>query len=356
MIYILLFIFIIITYPLSKKKFIFNSNHKSWITSNAYYILVSLIFIIIIGLRGYSVGADTGVYLYHFENLKEMSLTDALLYRSNELGFSILTWIIGKCFNNYSIYLLITAAIYIIPVSILIKKESKSPGLSYFLFFCFGFFTIALSTTRQFIAMGICVAAYLCIKRNPMLSAILIVIASTFHISALIFLPILIVVKLKANKIIIGGMLILTTILYLLKDIIANVYLTYAIKEYSIYEVGGELMILFILLNVLLGLIYYKTFIKPNKGNAILFFIIIIAGIVLFTTRFNLAVMRLFFYYFIFIIIYIPNILFSVEDKMAKTIYRLSYIFVAIYFAIFNTFSDPYSIGSKILPYTFFWQ
>jgi len=353
---------IIIVLSIVKKIYKYQKNgelikYKKYQVSlhNIYYIFVSVILIAVIGIRNISVGADTYVYFSHFQNLNSIKFIKIFDYYKADYGFYIFTWILSRIIRNFNIYLIITASIYIIPITLLIKRESRYPLFSYILFFCFGFFTLALSTIRQYIAIGICITAYLNLKNKKIISILLIIIASTFHISAVIFIFIIVIDKIKNNwRAILSGILILFALSLVLKNTLIGLYLSISMKEYSSYEVGGNLMVIFIFLNIILGIIYKKHFFKNN--NVMLFIIISLAGIIFSSTRFNLAVMRLYLYYFVFIIIYIPNIVFYIHDHITKYFLMFGFTAIAIYFSISNIFKTAYQYGSQILPYLTYWQ
>jgi hypothetical protein len=278
-----------------------------------------------------------------------------------DVGFYLITMVLAKIVKNYNVYLILTSLIYLIPVAVFIYKKSTNPLYSYFLFFCFGLFTFSMSTLRQTIAIGLCIIAYL-LKDKPIKKLLALVLAISIHMSALVFLPVLFIHKIKINTLTKTVAIVLPLATVVFMSTIQAFILSFSSKNiYGTTKVGGYGMILFLAVVVVLG--WYILIRKPasspmHSNNIEILIFVYLALLVFVATRFNLAVMRLYYYYFIYIIVLIPNLVSSISNKERNTgrIISTMFVCVSIYFLIFNTFNDPYSVGSKLLPYSFFWE
>ena len=149
-----------------------------------------VLYIALLCLRDSSVGIDASRYIsLYFDRFKYLDLASVLHGTSDEYGFSILSKIISLLTSSPQIYLAVIALISVVPVLILYRKEADDALL------CCSFFLISLlfeaffSALREGIAIGLVVPAYYFVKRKKIIPFILIVLlASTFHLSAIIIL------------------------------------------------------------------------------------------------------------------------------------------------------------------------
>lgn len=137
------------------------------------------VLVIYEGLR-WETGNDWTSYMEYFANCMTWDTR-------MEIGYTLLNKAIYYVFgNNYSIFLLITSIIFYWFVLNCLYKYSSVPLLSSFLFFCgyLGF----LGTNRQLLAFAICLFSIrFIIEKNTRSFIICVVLASSFHLSAVIW-------------------------------------------------------------------------------------------------------------------------------------------------------------------------
>lgn len=177
---------------------------------NQNFALFAIIIITaMVAMRHPSMGMDLGYnmsggYLDSFDFFAEASWSKVfrnLNYLSYEPGFILFNKIIATIWNNQQFFLAICAVITIVPVGNLIAKKSGSPLTSFLVYLAFPIFTISFSGLRQGIAMGICCLALRCVQEKKVLKFILlIVVASLFHSSSLLFLIAYPVYNIKMTK------------------------------------------------------------------------------------------------------------------------------------------------------------
>ena len=165
---------------------VFKKTNTSW-ELNA--LMLGIFFYI--AFRDYSVGADTLSYCDEYIRHGSLSMQDLIseVY-SNEIGYLLFTRLIYLVFPQTRVFLIIHALIVVLCNRFFIKNTCKN---NYFLatlgFMAFGLFSFHLSGIRQSIAMSICVVSYVLMQREKIVFSLgLIVLASTFHLSALIFI------------------------------------------------------------------------------------------------------------------------------------------------------------------------
>lgn len=146
---------------------------------------------------------DTGAYRSSFFELNASlgGIKDVITSDSKDTGFSILTilfkWIIG---NNDKLYFTIIAAICLMCVIYIYKKYSCNFIMSMFLFIASSdYIQWNYNGMRQFIAVAIAFAATdWLLEKKYLQYFLLIIFLSTIHASALIMIPIGLIVQGKA--------------------------------------------------------------------------------------------------------------------------------------------------------------
>lgn len=358
MIYWILIAIVIICMPLYKYRIIINSistyyqpNNKKY--SLYYFSIISFILIAISGLRSNAVGTDTSMYERLFNYGNSLPLKEDITTTIMEHGYVVFEHIIGSIFHNYQWFLIITAVVTIIPVTVLIYKYSEKPWMSYFLFITFGYFPFFMDAVRQAIAIAIILIAFIFVKKKKLISFLICIgLGCTFHITAIIFLPVYWINKLKLNRKSIIGAMVCIVSGFIFKQPLFQFLNKYARQSYVFRDAGGQRMYVFMLLSTILGFLYYKDIIKQNENNKIFLYMIIVSAVIWPIMSFNPALARLYFYYSIFIIIYVPNLIESIKNNGAKIIITAGYLFVGGYYLITQVITK----GNNYYPYYFFWK
>jgi hypothetical protein len=348
--YALILVIILILKSLSQKRIIQN-NQLVRANRKVYIYIISIILITILGLRNITVGIDTFNYYNQFNSIKLFDLTQTLDVKV-EQGYRLIQFIIGRLFGDFQFLLIIVAIIYISVVSYYIYKYSENPMLSYILFIVFDFYTFAMSAIRQTIAIAIIMIAFHYIKEKKLFIFLLLVfVASLFHITSLIFLPCYWFNKFKINMKTILFFILAGSILIIFRNYIQLLLNNYARIEYATSETGGYKIYILMFVTTFLGIFYMKPFINEKEINKYLLFMMIASVIIFPLIKFNPVMMRLYYYFFIFMIIYIPNILKVIEDKFIRVIGGGLYVLIgAIWF--FTSVIPTEHLES----YLFFWQ
>ncbi len=136
-------------------------------------------------------GEDVG-YLRAYEVLGKMPWSKILLFegfQNYEIGYAVLNKLVYiACFGQQQALLIVCAAISLLPIAILYTKRSPSPVFSFVIYMGLPVFLIVFSGLRQAIAVGICTLSILAIqKRKPIVFALLVLLATSFHYSAWMF-------------------------------------------------------------------------------------------------------------------------------------------------------------------------
>lgn len=355
MIYAFIIINIIILYPLLHiKKFdnalaynkpVFSGHNKIYFYINAFFL------IFVIAMRDLSIGIDTWNYYNVFYGIKDTQLGTLFKIYQAERGYVLYQYILGKFGGEFRTLLILEAALFIGVISVVIYKYSDIPWLSFYLFVTFGFFTFSMSTIRQTIALSFTLISFLYIKKKKFFWYLLFIgLALTFHLSAAIFLPAYWLDKLKLNKRNIVLAALVLAITYIFRDIIFAFINNYVRIEYEYMRTGGIMWGIFLILSLIIALNFKKNILKNDKNNVFFYYMMIMAIILLPICKVNPVLFRLAFYYSIFIIIFIPNMLFAIKDKYLKILGILAYLITGLYYFLSGIITPV----SQLLPYRFY--
>lgn len=156
------------------------------------FIFLGIIFIQFTYLawqRAFTVGQDTMNYYYAFRQISHLSFNEALALQW-EKGYIIWNWIISHSGFDYHAYLLFTAAIIYYSLCRFIYRYSTCAWLSIVVFMAFGFYFGTLHILRQYLALAIIMFAYdYMLKRKLLHFTALVLLAFSFHTSAIVFFP-----------------------------------------------------------------------------------------------------------------------------------------------------------------------
>ncbi|EGT3600236.1 EpsG family protein [Clostridium perfringens] len=328
--------------------------------NNIYLFLNFSMFIFISAFRGRNIGNDTCKYLDLFNKIRFKSIIE--LKDRYEIGYLYLNKMLSLISDNQQIILIVTSCIILICYAYFIKKYSANVWLSVFLFFILGYFTSSMNTIRHQIALGLVLISYKYIKENKFFKfLILILVASTFHSTSIIFLISYPISKLKINFRNIMMFFLFAILGYALFDKIFSFILLGTKYEYYLKTdyLNGDVRlatvvnILIISTVLLFGIISSNNIKKSRDYNIMCLFLFTSLSISIISLKFNLLD-RVADYFQVCIIVYLPNVISKISNQKKRII--------AIYLVIVMFFLYGISIQylkpewNKVFPYSFFWN
>ena len=304
-----------------------------------------LTYFILLILRDVSIGVDTVSYLNAFNNISRMNWSDAILFGNNmlgfEKGFTIFLKIISYSESNRVLFFIV-ATIIVLPISYFYIHEAKDA------LFCISFFLISLlfemffSGMRQSIAIAFGVPAFYFVKnRKRTLFIITVLLASTFHTSAVLLFLLYPVYYAQVTKKWLVLIVPSFIVLYIFKDILATYLFLLAGDRYTegyayLNNQSGQfsLMILFVLLSLYSYILLDE--IKADKEDIGLRNILLLAAIIHLFTPINPAFSRMNYYF----ILFIPVAISRVNAKSVPVLKNISTLtnYVMSFFFIFYFF------------------
>ena len=97
---------------------------------------------------------------------------------------------------------------------------------------------------------------------------------------------------------------------------------------------------------------YRKRFTGDSAENKVLFYLQVFAAILWPIASVNSAIARMYYYYHMFLILYVPTLIDSIGGKIEKVVVTVGYYGVALYFLASQVLPETF----KFNPYRFFWQ
>jgi transmembrane protein EpsG len=308
---------------------------------------------LIIGLRGWDVGWDTRNYIYFFEKYGSMNFISLLSGNFEiEKGYLIFQYFLFNIYSHPTLLFSTIATIYIISVSSFIYRNSKYPLLSYLIFISMGYFTFSMTALRQTIAIAIILFSYNYLKEKKLLGfLILVLIASTFHYSAIVFLPFYFISKIKVTRLYMFLSIPIIVVTFLFREPIFKFLSTLSGYNYSPISTDGPATLFSLFLIVYVVSIALSKAIDYNKlENRICYHAIFLSIIFTVLAFIHPAALRISYYFSFFIIIFIPEIIRAFKTKELRF-----FIFIAASIILIVLYLLNINPSSPFVPYDFFW-
>lgn len=325
----------------------------------AFYTIIGLGILIIISALRYQVGTDYNNYLDYYIVYSVLDFKDIISY-ANELLF-ILVIKIAYVFQEPQIMFAIIAflTIYITYRAILTQKEKLSITLAFALY-VFLYYMYSLNIIRQALAIAIILYSYKYIlQRDFRKFLLMVIIATLFHTTALLFLPFYFLCPSKNEKgkklknlirfLTIGAIFLIITQLDVVIDLLSQIGL---FSRFSLYNVmnaqGDNKQVIINTILLLVFILYSKPLIKYNEDNRMYLFLYIV-GYVLTLAGFLSPYAKRMAMYFNISEIY----LLSAIPRIAKTNEQKLFIgfMIIVYMLVMFVLSAYYLNLGDIIPY-----
>lgn len=230
-----MFLYVIIT--LLSYLFLNLSRKAKTRKQKAIFIILSFALVFFVSAFRVNVGTDYKSYEEWFNNI-----TAPTLGYTNFM-FNNLIYIIKLFTNNSQVFFVISSFLILSIVYIAIIKEQKEYDLALFLFIALGFYFSTFNGVRQWIAVAIFMFAYrFAINKNFKIYAALVLLASLFHISAILLLPVYFLFNIRISdkiKLIIIAVSLIVFKFLNFESIIAFFLQNFAIEFYWRYISSG---------------------------------------------------------------------------------------------------------------------
>jgi len=167
--------------------------------SDYYLIFAGLVLLLFMGLRG-SFTADYSSYTKLFSRYSKYTLNQIALLDKEPL-FALFIKGVSRFSVHSQVHHFAMATMVCVPALIAIKRSSKNYLLSIFFFFALTYYIASFNATRNSIAISILLIGYpFLIKKKILHWIICVIIAAGFHLSAVLFIPLIALFFIPANR------------------------------------------------------------------------------------------------------------------------------------------------------------
>ncbi len=314
-------------------------------------------FCILLSLRHMSVGTDTKTYFYFYETLSNTDFKGIFNYFQDEYGFYIFVWLVAKIFKSYQAVMAVIAFVFVfIPMLFLYKKETDNPALTLAIFIGLCPFAFYFSGLSQVTAMAFAVPVYYLFKRKRIiLPLFLIILATTFHVSAISLVLLLPILRLSFKKSFLLPSLVFILFVFVFKNYIFS-FLSDSIQKYNYYSStennGSYTMFIFYVL------LYVASFVLVRGETKNIYFVrwlLFVIACIQCMAPVSHVIMRVNYYFLVFLPVALSCFFAEkliIEEKTKKVIVGLVCVFFIVYFLA----GGIDSANLKINPYTPFWK
>lgn len=331
--------------------------------SYLFFLVISfLIPLVVSGLR-FDVGTDYFNYIRGYDLTKNMSIHDLIESNNIEFGFFFIRKI-SSWFNNYQLMFWISTFITLLFFYLALFKHKDKLSISLgLMIYLFVFFPSSLNIVRQHIALAIITYSYRYIfERDLKKFSFFCLIASSFHITALIVLPFYFIFSSENNlvsfdtkkKAFFRFLIIIISVIFVFNftSFIKTLSEIDSFEKFGRYAiesnrgVNREIFLKGLILFIVL--ILRKKLIKYDSRNKLYIYFLIIDLIITFVGFSNPFVKRIGLYFGITEVFLLPSIVKIASNKMEKYVIRWGIILYSIVFFILAFYLLK---QSNIIPY-----
>lgn len=317
---------------------------------------------IIAALRSVDVGIDTNQYFRNFSVIANLDWNQAFSTRY-EVGFFAFCKILS-CISTNPQTIIIGSSLFIVPfVGYFVYKESNNVVLSALVYILLNLYFFNLTGMRQSLAISFIIISFIKYKNKKYFAYILnIILATLFHSSAIVFLTLPIIDKLKYEKRTLLYVLMASIICFLFSNQIFT-FMTNILGKYSGYENSvfgvsnyfGALFqslfysYIFILCHIILTKKENSNSLKRNQ----LYLKLVGASAIFEILSMKMQIFsRVAIYFFLFSIILVPISLSCIKSKKNRFYISLVvYVSFVLYWLIIAIYRPEWN---GAIPYSFF--
>ncbi|MBQ4585925.1 MAG: EpsG family protein [Clostridia bacterium] len=316
------------------------------------------IFIFLLCVRDKSIGIDNRNYEWIYNRVSSVGWEHVPNSFELEKGYLYLNKIVSDWFGSYQALMAVAAVLATIPLVIFYVKENKSVVLTIALFLVATPFTCYFSSLRQVIAIGIAVPLYYLARKKKLIWFILLVIlAMQFHVSAFVMFALYPVVNTRFTEKGLFFSIPLIVAVYVFNEPIFNFLKEFVKDEYTYdtEQTGAFMMIILFALFVIFAFVAIdeKSLTKEEIG---LRNILVICLIFQLFAPVNMVVMRMNYYYMIFVPIALSKLM-QKPRKGFEQVVKLASVVMTIFFLgyfVYEGFNGEDMLHTY--PYKFCWE
>lgn len=336
-----------------------NIRQNDTFVSRGYYknkILYLMIFFLLFAVAAgrIAVGGDYWSYTNIF-NLIAQNREKSV---ATEFGFNLLVKVIQRLIGyDGKKYIVIFAVVSFVTIYFFMKgleELSDNYALSFFLFIVLGYYASSFNSIRNYLAFAVAFYSVSCLfKKEYTKFVVLVLLASTFHISILLVLLAYPLGKIKWKTWVFIALGVACVSFLVIPGVYKKlVFLIYPQYEGTIYDtVSISFTNIARCIGVLcLSCLLYKKAVKGNDRYTFYFKMNVFATIVYCFCSFLPIVSRVGYYFNIFQILLIPRVLEAMPKKWMKVICTTAVVLLGIGYYVYFLNGSRYD-NTRLVPY-----
>lgn len=282
----------------------------------AYIVLMAILHAFVCGFRYMYLTGDLKKYAATYRYTANQDwFSEEVLQGGRNAGFGLLNKLFSTMTHgDFQIFLVFIAVVIEIAVAMLVFRYSPKPWISYFVWNCLSFYIFGFSSIKQALAMAILMWAVTGIfEGRPKKFLLFTILAGLMHMPALVFLPAYWIARRRVTGDMIWFTAITAVVIYFLRGrIIAIVSPLYYENETFVLNEAGLGMRFFFMIGLLAVGMIVKGF--EDRDFTVVFHLMVISAILQMFSGFDNVFTRMADYYFQFSVLYIPMMLYDMED------------------------------------------
>ena len=239
-----------------------------------FCVLAGLALFITAGIRK-GVGYDYNLYGGWYVDLIKIPMEE-VMYKRQEKGFLVPFELMSTLTMDYQLMFWVIAFVITVSVMLYIAFHAEKPWLSVFCFITFGLFFNSMNFMRQMIASCLMLLAMRFIRKKQFLPyLVLVIIASTFHVSALLMIPFYFILRIKLSGKLLIVYSVVTLLMFCLSQTVLDFFNDYIYKGYTITnpEVTNgtdPVYVVFFIVFIIAAFAVRKELLKTDEFNNVL--------------------------------------------------------------------------------------
>lgn len=277
------------------------------------FFILLVFFVFVTGFRSIYLGSgDTQGYINYYKSaVQTPSLVQYMSTKDKDSLFYITIWLMARIVSLPQSIVFFSSLFVTISYFLFIRRNTRDFCLGVTAYVCLGLWLFNMQGMRQAIAMSICLFAYEeAKKRNFLKFVIIVLVASLYHRTALVFFVAYFPFYLHFR---LGDMVIVLCAglaLLLLSPVILQIGNLLFDKEYTdtVFESGGIIATLIYVLMAVFVFWFDKRRLQFDRNESSLFYIYIIAIFIYLLRYLSVNIAERIAYYFLFpFYVLVPN-------------------------------------------------
>lgn len=265
----------------------------------------------------YAIGYDYFSYEEIFKATAAAPISELIKAHKTEMGFYLFTKLVSMITTNYQVFLLFCNIIMVGCVFWVIYRYSPIWWVSSVLYLTLQFMPHSMNLLRQSLAASILFAGWGFLKKGKLLPYVLVVLlASTFHISALIMIPAYFLLRAPFKLPVLAAYGGGTLVAYFAFKPLLTFAVTYLFPQYAFYldssiyggQNGFSLSVV-PLICLVTALVAAKPLIERDKSNSILIYAMFASFVFYLFMSKMYIVERFSIYFFMYAMLIFPEII-----------------------------------------------